>query len=208
MKIIDNIEQGSTEWHALRIGRITSSRTKDIMKSDNLPVVDALIAERECRDEALWDAVENNYESDAMRWGMEHEPEAKQKYSEQAGIELVFPAFCIHDVYDWMGVSPDAFTADFAGAIEVKCPNTKTHVKYIRMGGLPNDYRYQAFQYFLVNEKLQWLDFISYDPRFAPKPLYIYRVEREHILTELSDTMTALVKFWAKFEKYHQQVTF
>jgi hypothetical protein len=60
----------------------------------------------------------------------------------------------------------------------------------------------------LVNEKLQWLDFISYDPRFAPKPLYIYRVERNDIIVELNETMTALLKFWAKFEKYHQQVTF
>jgi hypothetical protein len=208
MKVINNIEQGSAEWHALRIGRITSSRTKDIMKSDNLPVVDALIAERECRDEALWDAVENNYESDAMRWGTEHEPEAKQKYSEQTGIELIDVAFCIHDVYDWLGMSPDGLTPDYTGAVEVKCPATKTHVRTIRMGGVPNEHKHQIAQYFLVNEKLQWLDFISYDPRFAPKPLYIYRVEREHILTELSDTMTALVKFWAKFEKYHQQVTF
>ena len=72
MKVIDNTQQGSREWHALRIGRITSSRTKDIMKSDNLPVVDALIAERECFDDHLWDALENNYESDAMKlmWGM------------------------------------------------------------------------------------------------------------------------------------------
>jgi hypothetical protein len=76
------------------------------------------------------------------------------------------------------------------------------------MGGLPNEHKWQVYQYFLVNEKLQWLDFISYDPRFAPKPLYIYRVERNEIIEELKATMDALIKFWAKFEKYHQQVTF
>jgi len=189
MKVIDNTQQGSREWHALRIGRVTSSRTKDIMKSDNLPVVDALIAERECFDDHLWDALENNYESEAMKWGTD-------------------VAFCIHDELDWLGMSPDGLTADHIGAVEVKCPSTKTHVRTIRMGGLPNEHKWQVYQYFLVNEKLQWLDFISYDPRFAPKPLYIYRVERNEIIEELKATMDALLKFWAKFEKYHQQVTF
>jgi hypothetical protein len=208
MKVIDNTRQGSPEWHALRIGRVTSSRTKDIMKSDNLPVVDALIAERECFDDHLWDALENNYESDAMKWGTEQEPEAKAKYSAQTGIELIDVAFCIHDELDWLGMSPDGLTPDHIGAVEVKCPSTKTHVRTIRMGGLPNEHKWQVYQYFLVNEKLQWLDFISYDPRFAPKPLYIYRVERNEIIEELKATMDALIKFWAKFEKYHQQVTF
>jgi hypothetical protein len=208
MKVIDNTQQGSPEWHALRIGRVTSSRTKDIMKSDNLPVVDALIAERECFDDHLWDALENNYESEAMKWGTEQEPEAKAKYTAQTGIELIDVAFCIHDELDWLGMSPDGLTADHIGAVEVKCPSTKTHVRTIRMGGLPNEHKWQVYQYFLVNEKLQWLDFISYDPRFAPKPLYIYRVERNDIIEELKATMDALLKFWVKFEKYHQQVTF
>ena len=208
MKIIDNISQGSPEWHALRIGRITSTRTKDIMKADNLPVVDALIAEKECPEDALWDAVEGGYESEAMKWGTEHEEDARLAYTLKTGINLITPAFCIHDNFDWLGMSPDGFTPDLVGAVEIKCPSTKTHVKTIRMGGLPNDYKYQAYQYFLVNENLQWLDFISYDPRFAPKPLYIYRVERFIIQSELDKLMAELHKFWAKFEKYHQQVTF
>jgi hypothetical protein len=178
------------------------------MKSDNLPVVDALIAEKECFDDHLWDALENNYESEAMKWGTEYEPEAKAKYTAQTGIELIDVAFCIHDELDWLGMSPDGLTPDHIGAVEVKCPSTKTHVRTIRMGGLPNEHKWQVYQYFLVNEKLQWLDFISYDPRFAPKPLYIYRVERNEIIEELKATMDALIKFWAKFEKYHQQVTF
>ena len=208
MKVITSTRQGSPEWHELRIGRITSSRTKDIMKSDNLSVVDALIAEKECPDDALWDAIENGYESEAMKWGTEHEVEAKQKYTEATGNSLIDVAFCIHDTFDWLGMSPDGLTPDLTGAVEVKCPNTKTHVKTIRMGGLPNEHKYQVYQYFLVNENLQWLDFISYDPRFVSKPLYIYRVERNDIIDELNKLWAELHKFWAKFEKYNQQVTF
>lgn len=204
MKIYTEFEQGIPEWHKIRLGKITSTRTKDIMKSDNLGVVDALIAEIECPEDALWSVVEDTYQSDAMKWGSEYEPEARLKY----GKELIVPAFCTHDHFDWLGMSPDGFTLDFTGAVEIKCPNTKTHVKYIRMGGLPNEYKYQVYQYFLVNEKLQWLDFISYDPRFAPKPMYIHRVERAEIVDELNKTMAELHKFWAKFEKYHKQVIF
>jgi hypothetical protein len=60
------VEQGTPEWHKLRIGRITSSRVADIMKSDNLKVVDALIYERSCPDDALWDT-QDGYVSDAMQ---------------------------------------------------------------------------------------------------------------------------------------------
>jgi hypothetical protein len=178
------------------------------MKTDNLSVVDALIAEKECPDEALWDAIENGYESDAMKWGTEHEEEARAKYIEQTGADIFTPAFCIHPQFDWLGMSPDGLTKDLSGAIEIKCPNTKGHVKTIRMGGLPNEHKYQVYQYFLVNEKLEWLDFVSYDPRFTPRPLYIHRITRNEIEAELYSLQAEIVKFWAKFEKYYNQVTF
>ena len=76
------------------------------------------------------------------------------------------------------------------------------------MGGLPNDHKYQVYQYFLVNEKLEWLDFVSYDPRFTPRPLYIHRITRNEIEAELKALEADVVKFWAKFQKYLEQVTF
>jgi hypothetical protein len=55
---------------------------------------------------------------------------------------------------------------------------------------------------------MQWLDFVSYDPRFAPRPLYIHRITRNEVQAELGELMANIVKFWTKFEKYYQQVTF
>ena len=207
MKIYTEFEQGSPEWHAIRLGKITSTRTNRILKANNLSVVDELIAEIECPYDAVWNAVDG-YKSESMQWGHEKEIEAKQVYSEKTGIELIFPAFCVHDQFGWLAMSPDGLTPDFTGGVEVKCEHTKNHVKHIRMGGVPAENIIQVHQYFLVNEKLQWLDFISYDPRFAPKPMYIHRVERAEIVDELNKTMAELHKFWAKFEKYHKQVIF
>jgi len=201
------VEQGTPEWHKLRIGKITSSRVADIMKSDNLKVVDALIYERSCPDDALWDA-QDGYVSEAMQWGTDHEDEAVQAYTAQTGIEMERVGFCTHKVFDYLAMSPDRLTPDRTGGVEVKCPSTKTHIRTIRMGGLPNEHKYQVLQYFLINEDLQWLDFVSYDPRFAPRPLYIHRVTRDEVQADLGELLANIVKFWAKFEKYYQQVTF
>jgi len=45
--IIHQVTQGTPEWHQLRCGKITSSRMKQLVKADNLSLVDELIAEQE-----------------------------------------------------------------------------------------------------------------------------------------------------------------
>lgn len=201
------VEQGTPEWHKLRIGKITSSRVAGIMKSDNLKVVDELIYETVCPDLAVWDEADG-YVSEAMQWGTDHEAEAVEAYVAQTGNAMEQVGFCTHDTLTYLAMSPDRLTPDRTGAVEVKCPSTKTHIRTIRMGGLPNDHKYQVYQYFLVNEKLEWLDFVSYDPRFTPRPLYIHRITRNEIEAELKALEADVVKFWAKFQKYLEQVTF
>jgi len=201
------VEQGTPEWHKLRIGKITSSRVAGIMKSDNLKIVDELIYEAVCPDMAVWDEVDA-YVSDAMKWGTEHESEAVEAYIKQTGIEMEAVGFCTHDTLEYLAMSPDRLTPDRTGAIEVKCPSTKTHIKTIRMGGIPNDHKYQVYQYFLVNEKLEWLDFVSFDPRFTPRPLYIFRINKNEIMNELNQLYSDVIKFWSKYQKYLEQVTF
>lgn len=195
------VEQGTYEWHLLRLNRLTSTRVAHVFKSDNLGLVDELIAER------INPVVEEEgYVSEAMQRGTDLEPVAIEAYTAQTGIVMESVGFCTHDVYDWLGMSPDGLTPDRTGATEVKCPDTKTHVQYIRMGGIPNKHKYQIAQYFIVNKKLEWLDFVSFDPRFTVKPMYIYRVHRADV--DVAGIFEGVVKFYAKFEKYFQQVTF
>jgi len=101
-----------------------------------------------------------------------------------------------HSKYDWLGFSPDGLVKDGNGkythAIEIKCPNTSTHVKYIRMGGIPNEYKYQIFGAFIVCQDLMSLDFISYDTRFGIKPMHIYTIRREDIFKEISETVSLI----------------
>ena len=46
MKIYAELIQGSEEWKTVRRGMITGTRLKEVFKTDNLSLIDELIAER------------------------------------------------------------------------------------------------------------------------------------------------------------------
>lgn len=196
-----NVEQGSKEWLKMRLGKITGTRLKEVFKSDNLSLIDEMIAEIDSEE------IEENYVSKEMQRGKDLEPLVRNIYSQVKSINIDEVGFCLSESDDYSALSPDGFTQDRKGAIEIKIPSTKTHVKYIRQNQIPNEYKYQVYQYFLVNEKLEWLDFISFDERFKSMQMFIKRVNREEIKEELEKTRIELNKFITKFEKYYATIT-
>lgn len=200
-----NIEQGTDEWKRLRLGMITGTRVKEAMAADNLKLVDTLIAERVSRE-----IEEDGYVNAAMQRGIDYEPIARQEYEKKIGQKVDQFGFITSDKYTWLGYSPDGLYKGHNGAygLEIKCPSTASHVRYIRMNCMPNEYKYQIYTAFLVCEEMKELDFVSFDTRFHLKPMHIITIRREDIAEELATTEAALVKFWAKFEKYNEQVTF
>lgn len=199
MKVLE-LEQGSLEWKRARLGKITGTRGKKAISSTHLDLIDEIIAEVETQE------VEEIFENDAMRWGKEQEPNARKAYEYHTGLEIKEFGFFLHDSNEYLAISPDGYTDDLKGGIEIKCPTTKTHVKYIRMGKLPGEYKAQVFHNFIVNQELEWLDFVSYDPRFKSCQMFIKRVTREEIEEELADYEAELLKFIDKLEKYQKAV--
>jgi len=205
--IILTMDQRSPEWHEARLGVITGSRVKNAFASNNLPFVDELIAEK------LSGQAEMLRVNDAMQRGIDLEPLAMDEYSKYSGYEVQEVGFCIHDELDWLAVSPDGLIKDdsgekYVGGIEIKCPNSKTHIGYIRTGKLPSAYKYQVHQYFHVCQDLEWVDFMSYDPRVVQKPCHFIRIYREDIKDDLDESMGNLLKFREKYEKYYNQILF
>ena len=200
--IIHDCTQGSFEWHQLRLGKITGSRLKKMMAKDNLSLIDELIAE-----EQVGIADDDEFVSDEMQRGIDMEPLAIQEYCNITGYTVDHPCFLQSEDWPILCQSPDGYIGT-TGAVEVKCPKTKTHVKYIRMGKIPNEYKEQVWSYFLVNPDLQWLDFVSYDPRLTVKPIWIHRVTREELAEELQTAVTELEKFIAKLDKYKSEIFF
>lgn len=205
MKIFKDIKQGSPEWFNLKLGKITGSRVKDVLKTDNLSLVDELIAE------IITEQMEECYQSFEMQRGSELEPIARKAYEEFKGVSVEQVGFISSGKYPWLGLSPDGLIANgekYVKGIEIKCPKTSTHVKYIRQNTLPNDYKPQVLLYFLVGKNIDEVDFISYDNRFTIRPIHIVTVKREEVQKDIDELEKALLKFWDKFEKYYNQITF
>ena len=190
----NNFKQGSLEWLSFKLGKIGGTRLKDIYKSENLTLVDEIIAELGSGE------IEQSYVTAAMQRGTDLEPYVRDLFQELHRIVIDEVGICQHDSLPYLVCSPDGFSQDRTIGIEIKCPNTKSHVKTIRQGAIPNEYTYQVINYFLVNEKCEKVYFISFDDRYKPKPYFEIVANRSDY--NLETEITCLKNFWQKVEKY------
>ena len=201
---IKNVEQRSQEWFQMRLGVITGSRCGNIFKSNNVPFVYELIAERLSGD------IVESPTTQAMMHGIMMEPVALEAYLMRKGTDAREIGFCIHDDHEWLAISPDALVFEDGvpiGGVEIKCPSTKNHIAYISGGKVPAIYKHQVMHYFIVIDTLQWVDFVSFDPRIS-KNLFIFRVHRNDpdIQLDLEMRKMEYLKFWDKLQKYERKI--
>lgn len=88
------------------------------------------------------------------------------------------------DENDDITVSPDGVVSE-EEAIEVKCLSSAKHIEAFLTQKIPDEYMYQRLQYFIVNDKLQKLNFAFYDPRIPAKDFFIIEVLRKDIEQEI-----------------------
>lgn len=180
-----NIEQGSDEWKLARLGHVTASNMADVM-SKGKGSAEAigrykykvrLVAER------LTQTAAESYSNAAMEWGIEQEQFACIEYEAATNQFVDKTGFWLHPNIPFLGVSPDRLVGN-KGLIEVKCPNTTTHLGYLFEGKIPTDY-YKQIQCQLWVTDREWCDFVSYDPRLPKRnQLLIVRTERDESLIE------------------------
>lgn len=184
MKIIE-VEQGSPEWHQARAGKVTASRIADMMAktktgwgASRKNYAAQLICER------LTGVVEDGYKSPAMQRGTEMEPEARNAYGIMSGLELAPPVgFVLHPSIEMSGCSPDSLVGD-DGLVEIKCPNTATHIETLLAEQVPSKYLLQM-QWQMACTGRRWCDYVSYDGRVPPEmALFMSRIERDDDLIE------------------------
>ena len=202
MKILD-LPQRSQQWFEARLGVITGSRAKQVFAKNNLPFIDELIAER------MTGTIPESFTSDAMKHGILFEPEAIRVYEENTKNKVEEIGFCVHDKYPFIAVSPDGLVkvdGKYQGAVEVKCPSSKKHIEYIRIGKVPAEYKAQVLHYFVVVDDLQWLDFVTYDPRMKSHKINVHRVHRNEIQEEVDAALAAYLKFYDKLLKYEEGI--
>jgi predicted phage-related endonuclease len=89
----------------------------------------------------------------------------------------------VHPDINWLGASPDRLVGE-DGLLEIKCPNTTTHLTNIFENRIPSEYIKQIQCQLWVTGK-QWCDFVSFDSRVGKKnELFVCRVERDDALIE------------------------
>lgn len=176
---MNDIEQRSQEWFAMRAGKVTASRIADVVAKNKsgwgtsrANYAAQLIAER------LTGTVAESYTSAAMQYGTETEPLARKAYelSTSAFVEQV--GFFIHPTIDMSGASPDGLVDD-DGLIEIKCPNTATHIETLLGAEIDKKYMLQM-QWQMACTRRLWCDFVSFDLRLpVPMQLHVRRVVRD-----------------------------
>lgn len=206
MQIID-VEQGTDEWLKARLGMITGTRLKSVMggKQAQETLMYELLAEQlSGQQETIW-------VNDAMRWGTEHEAEAVDMFEKKKRKKSGIVGFCLSDEFPYLGLSPDRLVATkgvYTKAIEVKCPTTKTALKYRAEGVIPKEYKWQVVNYFLVCDTLKELDFVIYDPRIIKDELKLttINVKRKQLEADIAKARESLVTFHTKWEETYKLI--
>jgi hypothetical protein len=171
------IEQGTDEWFAQRLGKVTASRVADVIaktKTGYSTSRDNYMAQLIC--ERLTNTKGESFTNAAMQWGTDTEPKAREAY-QAAKFEIVEQVgFINHPKIEASGASPDGLVGD-SGLIEIKCPNTATHIDTLLSQTIPGKYVTQM-QWQMACTGRQWCDFVSFDPRLPEElQLFIRRVD-------------------------------
>lgn len=190
--IIHECQQGSPEWFAARLGKATASCFSDATSKGRGSAPSKtrksymlqLIAER------MTGEPQEGYSNAIMARGSEIEPLAREYYELLNGVSVRQVGFVERD--ENTGASPDGLIGE-DGILEIKSPNSTTHIEYILADKFPATYKPQVQGQLWICER-QWADFISYDPRVSKRPYFCKRIYRdENYVSELEANIDMFV---------------
>lgn len=196
------MEQRSPEWFSARLGKVTASRVADLMattksgySTSRANYMAELICERLTGEQA------ERFSNAAMAWGTETEPQARAAYSFLTDADVEETGFVLHPTVSDFGASPDGLVGS-DGLVEIKCPNTATHIETLLSETIPQKYITQM-QVQMACTGRAWCDFVSFDPRLpADLQLWVRRVDRDEdaIKNIEAETVKFLGELAAKVE--------
>ena len=207
-----NFRQHSAEWFAARLGKPTASRFDDLITPEGKPrkgqtpasYRNQLVVERLTRNPY------GTMLTHAMQRGTELEPRARAWYELERDTKVVQVGWCYDEdaggtLGRW-GCSPDGLVGE-DGLIEIKCPNTATHIDSLLGSKIDEKYVVQMQWQMACRPERKWNDWVSYDPRMPEKMrLFVKRILRDpariaeleglviDFLAELDQKLSALKK--------------
>lgn len=190
----EEIIQGSEEWFAIRCGKVTASRVADVIaKTKSGPAASRKNYLAELVAERLTGEAAHGFTNAAMQWGTDTEPQARAAYAFYADTDVQEVGFVVHPTIPDSGASPDGLVGE-TGMVEIKCPNTATHIDTLLSEKIPAKYVTQMLWQMACTGR-QWCDFVSFDPRLPEDMrIFIKRMERdEGRIGELSAEVAAFI---------------
>ena len=172
-------EQRTAEWFQARLGKVTASRVADVIaktktgySASRENYMAQLVVERLTNTQA------ESFTNAAMQWGTDQEPFARAAYELKMGVMVDETGLVDHPTIPMAGASPDGLVGE-DGLVEIKCPNTATHIDTLLTQTVPAKYITQM-QFQMACTGRQWCDFVSFDPRMPQKAqIFIKRVLRD-----------------------------
>jgi putative phage-type endonuclease len=195
------IIQRTDAWHQARCGSLGASQlnealatTKSGWGASRENIKNRIIAER------LTGIPSENYVNAAMQFGIDNEDGARRAYEEYAGVFVEEMGIALHPTLKHTHASPDGLVGP-DGLIEIKVPNTTTHIETLKSQKVPTKYMNQMLWQMRCTDR-KWCDFVSFDPRLPENlQLFVKRVERD------DDAILALETKVAEFlEEVEQEI--
>ena len=196
--MIEMMDQGSESWFQVRIGKVTASRVADVIaktKTGYSANRDNYMAQLVC--ERLTGQKGESFSNAAMQHGTETEPLARAAYEALKDVLVDEVGFVPHPSIEMAGASPDGLVGE-DGLIEIKCPNTATHIDTLLSQTVPGKYNTQM-QFQMACTGRQYCDFVSFDNRLPEElQLFVTRVPRDEVFIRLIEA--EIVQFLAELD--------
>jgi len=172
-------EQGTPEWAQARTGLLTASRMADALpavKGGTTKTREGL--KLELLAERFTGKPTEFFVNNAMRWGTDNEPLARQTYMEFTGNHVEQVGLALSTEIEFFGASVDGLVEDPCaglGNLEIKCPTSQTFFKWVIEGVVPEQHKPQMLAQMAVTGR-KWCEFVAFDSRFAAEQdLFIRR---------------------------------
>lgn len=192
IKIYD-VEQGTNEWLALRLGKFTASKIGLLMSKGRSETfsktaqsyIFEVAAERNIA-EWVQGSMDEWFErtkifASALQYGTDNEEYARDAYEEKFGFKVSQVGFVERESIKGFGDSPDGIVKSEKGVIELKCPkNPAIHLQFGMLKSADDlkafkpEYYYQCYAHLLATGA-EWCDFSSFD-MYQKQDLYTLRI--------------------------------
>jgi len=174
MKILD-MQQGGTEWHMARAGKVTASEI-DSLVSPTLEIRKGQGPQTylyKKTAELIMGYQDESGGTMAMDAGRTLETIALPWYEFQFGVTVNRVGFVQSDDGK-IGCSPDGMIEGKQCGLEIKCPQAERHLKYLLGGGVPTEYFTQVQFSMFITGYPEWV-FVSYHPHLPPFVVHAIR---------------------------------